>query len=146
MIAYVDSSVLARAYLSDEEGHSSAAALLTDLDLGVITGGWSRIEVSGAIVRAGRAGRCDSPTLLAALDEDLDVEGPVTVMAVPQPDVEEKALDVVREHGCRAMDAWHLAVAALILPELAEAGETPGFATRDAEQGRIAETLGFQVI
>ncbi|MDQ3461604.1 MAG: hypothetical protein M3471_01005, partial [Actinomycetota bacterium] len=77
MIAYLDSSVLARAYLADEDGHDAAAALLEDPEVATLTGTWSRIEVSGALVRAARAGRADWEGLLALLDQDLDPDGPV---------------------------------------------------------------------
>lgn len=55
VIAYLDSSVLARAYLADERGHGDAVAILADPDLGLITGTWSRIEVSGVLVRGAPA-------------------------------------------------------------------------------------------
>jgi hypothetical protein len=58
--------------------------------------------------------------------------------------VEARALPLVREHALRAMDAWHLATAALVLPDLAEPGEELGFATRDAAQASVAVTLGMQ--
>ncbi|EUA52295.1 hypothetical protein I553_2481 [Mycobacterium xenopi 4042] len=59
MIAYLDSSVLARAYLVDEDGHQQAIALLGDPEIATVTGTWTRIEVSGALVRAARGGRGD---------------------------------------------------------------------------------------
>ena len=54
MIVYVDSSVLARAYLMDEPDHADAVALLEDADVALITGSWTRVEVSRALVRAAR--------------------------------------------------------------------------------------------
>ena len=89
MIAYLDSSVLARAYLADEDGHEHAVALLGDSEIAPVTGTWTRIEVS------------------------------------------------------RAMDSWHLAVASLTIPALAEPGEEIAFASRDEAQATIAELLGF---
>lgn len=146
MIAYLDASVLARAYLDDEDGHEAAAALLEEPDFVAVTGTLTRIEVSGAIVRAGKAGRCDVPKLLRSLDEDLGHEGPVTVLSVPLERIEPTALDLVRAHGIHAMDAWHVAVAEAVLPDLADPGETPTFVTRDKVQAQVAEALGFQVI
>ena len=143
MIAYLDSSVLGRAYLSDEEGHREAAELLLNRDVALITGTWSRTEVSGALVRAARAGRGDEHGLLALLDEDLGTDGPVTVVSAPQQDVEARALRLVREHGIRAMDAWHLAVAVLVLADLAEPGEERGFASRGKGQSEVAGLLGL---
>ncbi|MEB3021465.1 type II toxin-antitoxin system VapC family toxin [[Mycobacterium] crassicus] len=144
MIAYLDSSVLARVYLADEDGHQEATALLADPEIATVTGTWTRIEVSGALVRAARTGRADEKGLLAALDADLVQK--VTVLGAPQDPVEEHALELVRQHALRAMDAWHLAVAALVVPPLLEPGEQRGFASRDTAQRRVAELLGFVAI
>lgn len=144
MIAYLDSSVLARAYLVDEDGHDAATALLADPEIATVTGTWTRIEVSGALVRAARSGRGDEKGLLALLDADL--AGPVIVLGAPQDQVELHALQLVRRHALRAMDAWHLAVAALVVPPLLESGEPAAFASRDQAQHRVAEELGFVAI
>ncbi len=141
MIAYLDSSVLARAYLVDEDGHQEASVLLADPDIATVTGTWTRIEVSGALVRAARAGRADEKGLLALLDGDL--AGPVIVLGAPQDQVEQHALQLVRLHALRAMDAWHLAVAAIVVPPLLGPGELRAFASRDEAQREVAEELGF---
>lgn len=146
MIVYVDSSVLARAYLGDEDGHDAAVAMLGDPELGLITGTWTRIEVSGALVRAARAGRRDEQGLLALLDADLADGGPVTVVAADQEAVEARALQLVRTHAIRAMDAWHLATAALVAASLVEPGEEVGFATRDRAQAAVAGTLALRPV
>lgn len=44
------------------------------------------------------------------------------------------------------MDAWHLSSAAFALEALADFGEARAFMTRDAEQARVAEKLGFTVL
>lgn len=144
MIAYLDSSVLARAYLVDEDGHQRATALLADPAIATVTGTWTRIEVSGALVRAARAGRGDEKGLLALLDADL--AGPVIVLGAPQQQVEQHAVELVRRHALRAMDAWHLAVAALVVPPLLERGEAQAFASREEAQRQAAEGLGFTAI
>jgi predicted nucleic acid-binding protein len=146
VIVYADSSVLARAYLEDEQGHSEALALLRDPDRPVVTGSWSRIEVSGALVRAARSDRpraVDEAGLLAAWDSDTAVDGAVTVLLAPQAAVESHALALVREHGLRAMDAWHLSAAVILTAELTDPGETVAFASRDRQQADIAAHLGF---
>lgn len=143
MIVYLDSSVLARAYLADEDGHEEAEALLLHPDLATVTGTLTRVEVSGALVRAARVGRADADELLSLLDADLSSEGAVTMLAVAQERAEEQALKLVREHALRALDAWHLAVAWLTVPQLAEEGEQIGFATRDHAQAAVAERMGF---
>lgn len=144
MIAYLDSSVLARAYLADEDGHQQAVALLNDPDVATVTGTWTRIEVSGALVRAARAGRSDEKGLLALLDADL--AGPVAVLGAAQEQVEDHAVRLVRQHALRAMDAWHLAVAAIVIPPLLSPGEQRAFASHDQAQRRIAEGMGFVLI
>ena len=149
MIAYLDSSVFVRFYMRDEDGHEEALALLEDPDIARVTGSWTRIEVSGALIRAARAGRSDTDEqgLLAALDADLDAEGRVSELTAAQENVEEKALELVREHALRALDAWHLAVAALTVPALAKPErEEIAFASRDDEQATVAEKLGFKRI
>lgn len=146
MIVYLASSVLARAYLSDEIGHGEAVAMLESSELGLVTGTWSRVEVSGALVRAARAGRGDAQGLLDLLDADLAADGPVTVVAAAQDDIETEALAMVREYAIRAMDAWHLATAKLVLPTLVEPGEEMGFATRDQAQSDVASALGLQAL
>lgn len=146
MIAYLDSSLLVRSYLPDEDGHEQALALLEDPDITRVTGSWTRIEVSGALIRAARAGRgeADEQGLLATLTADLDTDGRVTELTAPQENVEERALELVREHALRALDAWHLAVASLTVPGLAKPErEEIAFASRDEHQATVAEELGF---
>ncbi|ORA82745.1 type II toxin-antitoxin system VapC family toxin [Mycobacterium malmoense] len=144
MIVYLDSSVLARAYLVDEDGHQEANSLLADPDIATVTGTWTRIEVSGALVRAARAGRGDEKGLLGLLDADL--AGPVIVLGAPQDQIERHALQLVRRHALRAMDAWHLAVAVIAVPLLLAPGESRAFASRDEAQCQVAEELGFVTI
>lgn len=150
MIVYADSSVLASAYLNDETGHAAAAALLVDPDHQVVTGSWAKIEVSGAIVRATRASSrpsaVDELGLLEDWDSDTGLDGIVTVLTVPQDAVETRANALVREHGLRAMDAWHLAAASIVMPDLVEPEEKGAFASRDAQQAAVAELLGFTTI
>lgn len=148
MIAYVDSSLIARAYLEDEDGSEEAQRLLADRRLAKVTGRWTRIEVSAAIVRAARAGRLDAPVRsLVWLDADLrHGSGRIEVIAAPDPEVEAKALAIAREHGLRALDALHVALAAIAVPKLADKGEPIGFASRDGDQATVAESLGFAAV
>jgi predicted nucleic acid-binding protein len=148
VIAYVDSSVLVRAYLDDEAGSTAAQDLLADRSVAKYTGRWTRIEVSAAIVRAARGGRrVPVERKLAALDTDLrrDV-GRVKVISAPAEEVEAVALDIARSHGLRALDALHVALASLVLPSLADRGEPLAFASRDGNQATVAESLGFACI
>lgn len=143
MIAYLDSSVLARAYLSDEAGHE-AVAMIEDLELALITGTWSRIEVPAPscapLATVGAMKMVCWPCLTPIWRRT----GPVTVVAAAQEDVERQALGLVRTHAIRAMDAWHLATAELVSPSLVEPGEEVGFATRDQAQSEVAAGLGLR--
>lgn len=144
MIAYVDSSVLTRAYLEDEAGSAAARALLSDSTVAKFTGRWTRIEVSAAIVRAARGGRpVPIERKLAVLDADLHPEGRIAIVSEPADLVDAKALELARVHGLRALDALHVALASLALPKLADKGEPIAFASRDGGQATVAESLGF---
>jgi uncharacterized protein len=146
VIAYVDSSVLARAYLQDEDGSTEARRLLDDPGIAKFTGRWTRIEVSGSIARATRAGRPVDADALEQLDEDLHPNGRIVVIADAAELVEAKALALAREHGLRALDALHLALASIAIPKLADKGEPVGFASRDGAQATVAESLGFSAV
>jgi len=148
VIVYVDTSVLVRSYLADEDGHEDAVALLSDPDVAAVTGWLTRLEVSGALVRAARAGRTgrgpSERELLEILDSDLGVDGPITVVRAPERLLEREALSIVRTHGLPTMDACHLAVATLTVPPLLETGERMAFASRDDRQREVAAELGFE--
>jgi uncharacterized protein len=68
------------------------------------------------------------------------------VLSAAQDQLEDIALGLVRERAIRAMDAWHLAVAALMLPGLAEPGEELAFVSRDQAQSTVATLRGFTQI
>jgi uncharacterized protein len=146
VIAYVDSSVLARAYLKDEAGSAEVRRLLADPTVAKFTGRWTRIEVSAAIVRAARSGRRVTPIAsLAELDADLRRgDGRVKILAADDEMVGAKALELARTHGLRALDALHVALASIAIPPLADRGEPLGFASRDGEQAAVAASLGFE--
>lgn len=147
MITYVDSSLILRAYLSDEGERTRARTVLDDPQRGVITGSWTRIEATGALVRAARAHRGAIDALLDAFEKDISPAGGViAVVDADQAELEEVALRLVRDHGIRAMDAWHLACAKLAFDSLADPGEELVFATRDDEQSTVARELGFDVL
>ena len=67
----------------------------------------------------------------------------MTVLTADQAATEERALAMVRAHGLRAMDAWHLAVAVLTTSALTEPGERVAFASRGEQQAGVAERLGL---
>jgi predicted nucleic acid-binding protein len=147
VIAYVDSSLIVRAYLEDEDGSAEAQRLLGDRSIAKYTGRWTRIEASAAFVRAARAGRLSSlVSFLARLDADLRHDGRIKVLAADDAEVEAKALAIARAHGLRALDALHVALASIAIPKLADKGEPIGFASRDGDQATVAESLGFAAV
>lgn len=148
MLIYLDSSVLARAYLPDEPGHDEALALLEGDDV-LVTGPLTWIEVTGLLVRAQRAGRLTGPIddVLDVLDDDLGEDGAVTVVRpLDAVGVELMARGLVREHGLRALEALHVATALAVLPELVTGDETPAFASRAPDQAAAARAAGLTVV
>jgi len=147
MIVYLDSSVIVRALLPDEPDHMTSRELLDDPSQVKITGSWSVVEITGALTRATRAFRGDEEALFASFRNEIDPRfGSVTVVDAVQAEVEAIAAALVRRTGIRSLDAWHLGCAQLALDELAEPGETRGFATRDSKQASVAQELGFTLV
>lgn len=138
--------MIVRAYLLDEPDNALALRLVRDPEEAVITGSWSRLEVTGALIRAARALRGDEAALIATFDRDTHpAHGSLTIVDANQAEIENVALGVIRRSGIRSMDAWHIACALLAFEELAEPGEECVFVTRDAEQARAAQELGLTV-
>jgi predicted nucleic acid-binding protein len=148
VLIYLDSSVLARAFLPDEPGHAEALALLEGDDV-LVTGPFTWIEVTGLLVRAQQAGRLTGPIdeALAVLDDDMGEDGAVTVVRpLDAVGVELMARALVRDHALRALEALHIATALAVLPELVSGDETAGFASRDPEQAAAAAAVGLVVV
>ncbi|MFD8528477.1 type II toxin-antitoxin system VapC family toxin [Streptosporangium canum] len=145
MLAYIDSSVLACAYLRSEPGYARARDLLENHDHLLVTGTLTVVEVTGVLVRAARSHRLiDLDTTLATLAADLGEDGPVTLLAAPRDSVERRATEIVYTHALRALDGIHLAIAELVAtPLLEEPGDKLGFASRDTAQTQAAAALGF---
>jgi predicted nucleic acid-binding protein len=148
VLVYLDSSVLARAYLPDEPGHAEALALLEGEHV-LVTGPLTWIEVTGLLVRAQQAGRITAPIdeALAVLDDDMGEDGAVTVVRpLDAVGVELMARALVRDHALRALEALHIATALAVLPELVSGDEMVAFASRDPEQAAAAEAAGLTVV
>jgi len=146
VLIYLDSSVLARAYLVDEPGHAEALALLTGESF-VTTSTLTVVEVTSALVRAARARRlADLDGALASLDADTGADGPVILIRADQLTAENMARRLVRDHALRALDALHLAVAELSARPLAGDDEDVAIASRHSAQRTAAGVLGFLVI
>ena len=143
MLVYVDSSVLASAYLRDEPCHAQVVALMTGESF-LTTSTLTLVEVASALARAARARRLrDLDGVLASLDADTGADGPVTLIRADQLTAENMARQFVRDHALRALDALHLAVAELSARPLAGDDEDVGFASRDSAQLAAAVSLGF---
>jgi predicted nucleic acid-binding protein len=144
VIVYVDSSQLVRAYLPDEEGYLAANDLLLGEDA-LVTSTWTLVEVTSALTRAARGGRANLDDLLTAFENDTAVDGPVTLLRPDPVSVETRAIEIVREHAIRSLDALHLAVAELAAMPLASP-EPCGFASRDQAQAEVAAKLNFLLV
>ncbi|MGH3977802.1 MAG: type II toxin-antitoxin system VapC family toxin [Pseudonocardiaceae bacterium] len=144
MLVYLDSSVLARAYLPDEDGHAAARELLDGSEHLLATASWTIVEVTSALVRAVRTGRRAEPdALLAALAADTGDDGLVTLLRADAEQVERRAIEIVRRHALRSLDALHLAVADLAAIPLLDAGDKLGLASRDDAQRAAGEAMGL---
>ncbi len=100
-------------------------------------------------MRAARRTRRTASQISAALGvlhADLGHDGPVTVLRGSAPDLDARTLELVVDHGARAIDAWHVAVADTVARSLTARGQPLGFATRDHQQAAIAAHLGMTVV
>jgi uncharacterized protein len=111
----------------------------------LVTSTWTLVDVASALTRAARGGRADLDRLLAAFESDTATDGPVTLLRPDQAAVEGRAIEIVREHALRSLDALHVAVAELAAMPLASPEEC-GFASRDNAQAAVAGKLGFVVV
>lgn len=143
MLAYIDSSLLASGYLTDEPRHDEVLSLLTG-PVPLVTASLTVVEVTGALARAVRGGRSPSlDDLLALLARDTAEGGAVLLIAADQTNVEKRARALCATHALRALDALHLAVAELAARPLAHANEEVAFLTADERQAEVAWSLGF---
>lgn len=144
MLVYVDSSVLARAYLPDEFGHETARELVAGSEHVLVTSTWTLVEVTSALVRAGRRRRgADVDAVLGLLASDTGADGPITLLSAEVDEMERRATEIVRAHALRSLDALHLAVAELSAVPLLEPGSSLALASRDADQAAAGLELGF---
>jgi uncharacterized protein len=147
-ILYVDSSIVVSYYLPSEPRHARSVELIDDPETAVVTSRLTQIEVTGALGRAARAGRVggfDPTGVIDRFNSDLS-GGPMTLVGADQAKIESLALDLVRNQGIRALDALHVAIAAIVLPELTGPGDVATFATRDTEQGDAARACGLLTV
>lgn len=144
-LLYVDTSALARAYLTDEPGQEQLRTLLFASDNRVVASELARIELASAIVSASRTGRTPAwEEVLATMEADTGPDGRIALIALRPALILPSAFWLVTEHRLRTLDAIHLAVAIEEGPRLA-AGDAMEFVTRDRDQATAARALGLTV-
>ena len=144
-IVYCDTSALARAYLTDEEGHDGLRARLLGGPEDVVTSALAEVEMVAALSAAGRAGRiADTRSALTRLSADLHRDRSILLIALDGPTALEMALSLCERHRLRALDAVHLAVALTDARTLA-GDDRLIFITRDADQAEAARAEGLEV-
>lgn len=145
---YCDTSVVLRAYLSDEDGQEEARAIVFGSDP-TVTSELTRVELASGLARARRTGRV-TPELIETLIEHFDGQtspgGPFSLIKMDPGPVLSRAHVLVGAHDLGTLGAIHLAVA-LLLREAAHAANggagAVGFCTRDERQAAAAEVLGL---
>lgn len=143
---FVESSVIARAYLADEDGHADAHSQVFG-GPPVIASELARVEVARALVAAVRGGRLNrhvGADLVDRIEHDFSTGDGVHLIELDGPPTLARAREIVVEHGLRTLDALHLAVADREGRALAAPDELI-FVTRDEEQRRVARSLGLAV-
>ena len=142
---YVDPSVIVAAYFGDEPDHSRCHDMLFEGAGPAVVSEVARAEVASAVWAAARAGRIpDGNVVISRFDTDCAAGGPIKLLALRPGPAIERAVDLIREHRLRALDAIHLAVALEDARPLA--GDEPiRFATRDRDQASAAAALGFRI-
>lgn len=143
-LAYVDSSVLARAIMADEAGHDPARAVMRACAGRLATWVVARVEVTGAMHRARQAGRLSDDTPIHAADTLLRGGGPLIALPGASADVVDHATRIAGRHAVRALDAMHIATALTDARRVA-GGAGVVFITADGRQGQAAEAEGLPV-
>lgn len=144
-ICYVDSSVIVRYYLPHDHGHQEAVHILRAPDTAFCTSALTRVEVTGALVRAERRSAQPFAGVFERIDEDFSgaLVAPISI------DFEQAmgtALSIARSDGIRTLDACHIAAAEQILLALARSGDETFFLARDDAQRAVAVARGLNVM
>jgi uncharacterized protein len=142
-LIYADTSALVSAYFVDEEAHPAMRALLLEGPDPVVTSALTSVELSSAVFAAGRAGRLMDPTaVIDRFDDDCGDRQLVALLALDAGRTLPVATRLVRTHRVQTLDALHVAVALLELPDL---DPDAVFVTGDRQQAMAAAAEGLRV-
>lgn len=142
-LLYADTSALVRAYFADEVGHERLRRLLLEGDEPVVTSEVARLEFTSATMAAARGRRLsDTATILDRFDADCGDDGPLALIRLEAHRVLPEARRLLRAHRLRTLDALHLAVALVELPDLV-VDDGAAFVTEDADQAVAAVAAGL---
>ena len=142
-VHYADTSALVRAYFADEVRHEERREQLLGGSGPVVTSELARLELTGAVVAAARAGRIGAAgPLLDRLDADCGDQGPLALIRFVPEQALEEARRLLLAHRLRSLDALHLAVASSLRAVLAD---EIVFVSDDADQAVAARAEGFAI-
>ncbi len=143
MIAYADTSAVARAFLVDEAEHEALREMLFATPGFAVTSDLTRIELSAAFRRAARAGRIRDPErLIAAALAQVSRSGGLRTVNLAIGPIESEVHRLLERHRLRAADAIHLATAIVAM----DGPDGVQFITRDRNQADAARAEGFEVL
>jgi uncharacterized protein len=144
---YADTSAIIRAYLRDEPDQPALQRLLLGGAEAVVTSEITRVEFGGAMVRATRAGRIRRATdFIRRFDRDCDDDAAISLIPFDRDMALRSAQRVAVDHGLKALDAVHLAVALAAATAASATVEPFRFVTRDQDQAMAARAEGLTVI
>ena len=144
MTRFVDSSVVVRAFLSDEPHHELAHAVVFGEEP-VLASELALLECEAAFRRGQRLGRIDlrmCDRLCDAVAAHLGADGPTTTLSSDLGVVVDRAREIVHDLPVRSLDALHLAVADIDGRRVAGEGGLV-FVTADRAQAEAAVALGM---
>ena len=143
VIAYADTSAVARAFLGDEGDHEVLRGLLFTTPGFAVTSDLTRVELSAAFQRAARAGRISDPErLITAALAEVSRSGGLRTVNLRIGEIENEVHHLLARHRLRAADAIHLATAIVAL----DGPDGVQFITRDRGQAEAARSEGFEVL
>lgn len=143
VIAYADTSAVARAFLVDEAEHEALRELLFTTPGSAVTSDLTRFELSAAFRRAARAGRISDPErLITAALAEVSRSGGLRTVNLEIRLIENEVHRLLARHRLRAADAIHLATAIVAM----DGPDGVQFITRDRDQADAARAEGFEVL